>query len=70
MSPYIPSLVCLNLFIFGQPIESFTEERLGVAMLKPIRQCTINFLSLQGIDGGGEADVEQDQRMDISRTSR
>ena len=66
----IPPLVSLSLFVFSQPIKPFAEERLGVVILKPIRQCTINFLSLQGIDGGGEADVEQDQRMDISRTSR
>lgn len=63
MSPYIPPLVCLNLFIFGQPIEPFTEERLGVAMLKPIRQCTNDLLSLQSVNGGVKANAEQDQRV-------
>ena len=62
----IPPLVSLSLFVLSQPIKSFAEERLGVAIFKPIRQCTSNLLSLQGIDGGVEANVEQDQRMDIS----
>lgn len=63
MSPYIPPLVYLNLFIFGQPIEPFTDERLGVAMLKPIRQCTNDLLSLQSANGGVKANAEQDQRV-------
>ena len=62
----IPPLVSLSLFVLSQPIKSFAEERLGVAIFKPIRQCTSYLLSLQGIDGGVEANVEQDQRMDIS----
>ena len=62
----IPPFVSLSLFVLSQPIKPFAEERLGVAILKPIRQCTSYLLSLQGIDGGIEANVEQDQRMDIS----
>ena len=42
----IPPFVSLSLFVFGQPIESFGEERRGVTILKPIRQCTSDLLSL------------------------
>ena len=64
-------LCVLQILIFlkgasRKPSPSFTAKTSFGAKCPETRFCRETWVSLQSIDGGVEADVEQDQRMDIS----